>query len=225
MKQTVLTLANGVRQGDARALGRVLSYLESHEREMALELIRHLYPKTGNAFVIGITGSPGTGKSTLTFQLAQQFRKLKQKTGIIAVDPTSPFSGGAVLGDRIRMQALADDPGVFIRSMATRGRMGGLASSTEDAVLVMDSAGYEKIIVETVGVGQDEVDIAGTAHLTVVLLVPGMGDDIQSIKAGVMEIADIFVINKADLPGVSKTRHEIESMLATHPDPACRGGC
>ena len=180
-------------------------------------MIRYLYPQTGRSFVIGITGSPGTGKSTLTYQLARMLRDTDQKVGIIAVDPTSPFSGGAVLGDRIRMQSLANDPGVFIRSMATRGQMGGISAATEDAVLALDSAGFEKILIETVGVGQDEVDIAGTAHVTVVILVPGLGDDIQSIKAGVMEIADVFVINKADLSGAAKTRREIESMLAINP--------
>jgi LAO/AO transport system kinase len=210
----VRDLVRKVATGDKRSLGKALSVLESGNRADALELIRAIYPGTGGAFVIGITGSPGTGKSTLTLQLAIHLREKGQRVGIIAVDPSSPFSGGAILGDRIRMQALANDPGIFIRSMATRGQMGGLASATEDAILAFDTAGYDKVLVETVGVGQDEVDIARAAHLTLVLLVPGMGDDIQSIKAGVMEIADAFVINKADLPGAKKTKLEIESMLA-----------
>jgi len=212
-KQGVQSLAEGVVRRDPRSLGRALSLVENGGREETYELIRALYPHSGRAIVVGVTGSPGTGKSTLTYELARKLRETGLTVGIIAVDPTSPFSGGAVLGDRIRMQGLAGDPGVFIRSMATRGLMGGLSPATADAVLVLDAAGFDRILIETVGVGQDEVDIARTAHLTAVLLVPGMGDDIQSIKAGVMEIADLFVINKSDLPGADKTRLEVESLL------------
>ncbi|MDA2930643.1 methylmalonyl Co-A mutase-associated GTPase MeaB [Acidobacteria bacterium AH-259-O06] len=181
---------------------------------MVSELLKELFPHTGRAFVIGVTGSSGTGKSTLVDQLARHDKSLGRKVGIIAVDPTSPFSGGAILGDRIRMQSLFTDPNVFIRSMATRGQMGGLSRAVNEALLVLDAAGYETLMVETVGVGQDEVDIAKTAHLTLVILVPGMGDAIQTIKAGIMEIGDIFVINKADRPEVFRTEQELEALLS-----------
>ena len=178
------------------------------------ELLRKLFPRTGQAFVIGVTGSPGSGKSTLVDQLAHHYKDSEPKVGIVLVDPTSPFSGGAILGDRIRMQSLFTDPRVFIRSMATRGKMGGLSTAVDEALMVLDAAGYGTLIVETVGVGQDEVDIVKTAHMTLVVLVPGMGDDIQTMKAGVMEIADIFVINKADRDGVTRTERELEALLS-----------
>ena len=178
------------------------------------ELLRKLFPRTGQAFVIGVTGSPGSGKSTLVDQLAHHYKDSEPKVGIVLVDPTSPFSGGAILGDRIRMQSLFTDPRVFIRSMATRGKMGGLSAAVDEALMVLDAAGYGTLIVETVGVGQDEVDIVKTAHMTLVVLVPGMGDDIQTMKAGVMEIGDIFVINKADRDGVARTEWELEALLS-----------
>jgi LAO/AO transport system kinase len=200
-------------QGDIRTVSRALSDVESGRGAVVRELLKELYPHAGRALVIGVTGSPGAGKSTLVEQLARWYRKSDQRVGIVAVDPTSPFSGGAILGDRVRMQSLATDPGVFIRSMATRGKMGGLSAAVNDALLILDAAGYEILIVETVGVGQDEVDIVRTADVTVVILVPGMGDDIQTIKAGIMEIGDIFVINKADREGVERTRQEVEALL------------
>jgi len=178
------------------------------------ELLRKLFPRTGQAFVIGVTGSPGSGKSTLVDQLAHHYKDSETKVGIVLVDPTSPFSGGAILGDRIRMQSLFTDSRVFIRSMATRGKMGGLSAAVDEALMVLDAAGYGTLIVETVGVGQDEVDIVKTAHMTLVVLVPGMGDDIQTMKAGVMEIGDIFVINKADRDGVATTERELEALLS-----------
>ncbi|MDA2934302.1 methylmalonyl Co-A mutase-associated GTPase MeaB [Acidobacteria bacterium AH-259-D05] len=178
------------------------------------QLLRELFPHTGRSFVIGVTGSPGTGKSTLVDQLARHYADSGSKVGIVAVDPTSPFSGGAILGDRVRMQSLFTDPKIFIRSMATRGKMGGLSTAVNDALLVLDAAGYEILMVETVGVGQDEVEIVKTAHMTLVVLVPGMGDDIQAIKAGIMEIGDIYVVNKADRPGVSEAERELEELLS-----------
>jgi LAO/AO transport system kinase len=182
--------------------------------------MRGVFPHTGRGLVVGITGSPGAGKSSLVDKLAGLYRGRGERVGIVAVDPSSPFSGGAILGDRIRMQALGLDPGVFIRSMATRGNLGGLARATVDAVAILDAAGYEKVVVETVGVGQDEVEIVKTADVSVVVLVPGMGDDIQAIKAGIMEIGDVFVINKADRDGVLRTEKELEALLslATRPD-------
>jgi LAO/AO transport system kinase len=184
------------------------------------DLLKALFPHTGKARVIGLTGAPGSGKSTLVDQLAKHYRKAKQTVGIIAVDPTSPYTGGAILGDRIRMQDHYSDPGIYIRSMATRGSLGGLARATADAATVLDASGRDLIMIETVGVGQDEVDIVRLADITLVILVPGMGDDVQTIKAGIMEIADIFVINKSDREGAERVEREIRAMqsLATRND-------
>ncbi|MDH3494173.1 MAG: methylmalonyl Co-A mutase-associated GTPase MeaB, partial [Acidobacteriota bacterium] len=200
-------------KGEPRAIARSISMVEDGT-EGSPDLMKGVFPKTGNAVVIGITGSPGAGKSSLVDKLALFYRKRGDKIGIIAVDPSSPFSGGAILGDRIRMQTLGLDPNVFIRSMATRGKLGGLARATVDAVAILDAAGYDKVIVETVGVGQDEVEIVKTADVSVVVLVPGMGDDIQAIKAGIMEIGDVFVINKADREGVIRAEKELEALLS-----------
>ena len=188
--------------------------MENSRDGQVTELLRKLFPRTGQAFVVGVTGSPGSGKSTLVDQLAHHYKDSGPKVGIVLVDPTSPFSGGAILGDRIRMQSLFTDPRVFIRSMATRGKMGGLSTAVDEALMVLDAAGYGTLIVETVGVGQDEVDIVKTAHMTLVVLVPGMGDDIQTLKAGVMEIGDILVINKADRDGVTTTERELDALLS-----------
>lgn len=205
--------------GDARAVARAISKVEDGVGGAAA-LMKSVFPHTGKGLVVGVTGSPGAGKSSLVDRLAGLYRARGEKVGIVCVDPSSPFSGGAILGDRIRMQALGLDPGVFIRSMATRGALGGLARATVDAVAILDAAGYGKVVVETVGVGQDEVEIVKTADVSVVVLVPGMGDDVQAIKAGIMEIGDVFVINKADRDGVLRTEKELEAMLslATRPD-------
>jgi LAO/AO transport system kinase len=176
--------------------------------------MKKIFPLTGKGLIVGITGAPGAGKSSLVDKLAQHYRQQGERVGIVAVDPSSPFSGGAILGDRIRMQTLGLDQGVFIRSMATRGNLGGLARTTVDAVSILDAAGYGKIIIETVGVGQDEVEVVKAADVSVVVLVPGMGDDIQAIKAGIMEIGDVFVINKADRDGVNSTEKELEALLS-----------
>jgi LAO/AO transport system kinase len=196
-----------------RAVARAISKVEDGSAG-APELMKQVFLLTGRGLVIGITGAPGAGKSSLVDKLALHYRKQGERVGIVAVDPSSPFSGGAILGDRIRMQTLGLDTGVFIRSMATRGNLGGLARSTVDAVSILDAAGYSKIIIETVGVGQDEVEVVKAADVSVVVLVPGMGDDIQAIKAGIMEIGDIFVINKADRDGVNSTEKELEALLS-----------
>jgi LAO/AO transport system kinase len=209
-------LAAGVRAGDSRAVARAITLVEDGLPE-ARDLLAALFPDAGGSFVVGVTGPPGAGKSSLVDRLTAHLRRQGRTVGIVAVDPTSPFSGGAILGDRIRMQAHATDPGVFIRSMATRGHLGGLAAATDQALLVLSAAGKDVILVETVGVGQDEVAIVGTADVSLVVLVPGLGDEVQALKAGIMEIADVFVVNKADRDGVERIVAEIESMLSLAP--------
>lgn len=235
------TLPERVRAGDPRAIARAISILENEEPQ-APDLVRALFPSTGHAYLIGVTGPPGAGKSTLVNRLTAHFRETPRAqaghlvapaddapravpaarsdgnltVGVIAVDPTSPFSGGAVLGDRVRMNAHASDSGVFIRSMATRGHLGGLSRATGDAALVLDAAGKDVVLIETVGVGQDEVDIIRLADVSIVVLMPGGGDDVQALKAGIMEIADIFVVNKADLDGADRVASAIEANLALH---------
>jgi LAO/AO transport system kinase len=213
MPEAYRDLAEKVLAGDRRAIAQAISAIEDKDAR-AIPLLKELFPKAGHAQVIGITGSPGSGKSTLVEKLAVEYRRTGARVGILAVDPTSPFSGGAILGDRVRMQSLANDPGVYIRSMATRGQLGGLAPTTHDAITVLDAGGYEVVLIETVGVGQDEVDVARLADVTILLLVPGMGDDIQTFKAGVMEIADLYVVNKADRPDAHRIEHEVTAMLA-----------
>jgi LAO/AO transport system kinase len=213
-----MTVTEGILRGEKLAIARAISAVED-ARPDSIELLKEIFPHTGKALIVGITGAPGAGKSTLVDKLAAHYRASGETVGIIAVDPSSPFTGGAILGDRIRMQSMATDPGIFIRSMAARGHLGGLARATVDAVAILDAAGYDKLIIETVGVGQDEIDIVKTATVTVVVLVPGMGDDIQAIKAGIMEIGDVFAINKADREGVLRTERELESLLSISERP------
>jgi LAO/AO transport system kinase len=211
LASTSTSLLDSLRNGDARALARAISIVENRAAGWS-ELLKAIFPQTGRAQIIGLTGAPGAGKSTLVDQLAKHYRKQNQTVGIIAVDPTSPYTGGAILGDRIRMQDHFSDPGIYIRSMATRGSLGGLARATADVATVLDASGRDLIVIETVGVGQDEVDIVRLADITIVILVPGMGDDVQSIKAGIMEIADIFVINKSDREGAERVEREIRAL-------------
>ncbi len=207
------SLADRVLAGDPRAIARAISLIEDESAD-STDLVRQIFPRTGRAYLVGVTGPPGAGKSTLVDRLAFELRKRDLSIGIVAVDPTSPFSGGAVLGDRLRMQSHAADPAVFIRSMATRGHLGGLARATADAALVLDAAGKDVIVIETVGVGQDEVDIIRTADVSIVTLVPGTGDEVQALKAGIMEIADIFVVNKSDREGADRLVSAVEANLA-----------
>jgi LAO/AO transport system kinase len=205
--------AERVCSGDILAISRAITAIENHQPE-AEELLRVVFPKTGKAYLTGITGAPGTGKSTLVDRLAAFYRRQEEAVGVIAVDPTSPYTGGAILGDRIRMQGHAGDAGMFIRSMATRGFLGGLARATAEVALLLDAAGKDQVLIETVGVGQDEVDIVRLADCVVVVMVPGMGDDIQSMKAGLMEIGDIFVLNKSDREGADRLEQELLAMLS-----------
>ena len=206
-------LAERVFAGDARGIARAISLIED-ESPAGAELVRAIYPRTGRAYLVGVTGPPGAGKSTLVDRMTTELRKAGQTVGIVAVDPTSPFSGGAILGDRVRKGTHFGDEGVFIRSMATRGNLGGLARATSDVALVLDAAGKDIVIIETVGVGQDEVDIVRTADISIVVLVPGAGDEVQALKAGIMEIADIFVVNKADRDGADRLVQSVAGMLA-----------
>jgi LAO/AO transport system kinase len=213
MTAVVNDWAAKVRAGDVRAISRAITAIENHSAE-AEELLRQLFPHTGKAYLTGVTGAPGTGKSTLVDRLAAYHRKREDRVGVIAVDPTSPYSGGAILGDRIRMQGHASDTGIFIRSMATRGFLGGLARSTAEVALLLDAAGKRQVLIETVGVGQDEIDIVRLADCVLVVLVPGLGDDIQNMKAGLMEIGDIFVLNKADREGADRLEEQLHAMLS-----------
>jgi LAO/AO transport system kinase len=216
----VTGLVDRLRQGDTRALARAISLVENDAPE-ASALLSACFPHTGSALRIGITGAPGAGKSTLVDRLARAFRDTSKSVGVVAVDPTSPFTGGAILGDRIRFQDRNNDAGFYVRSMATRGSLGGLALATADVALVLEASGKDVLLIETVGVGQDEVEIARLADITVVVLVPGMGDDVQSLKAGVMEIADIFVVNKSDREGADRVEQEIrglQSLVSNHPE-------
>lgn len=209
--------------GQRRAMARLMSILEG-DTERARKVIAELYPHTGQAHIVGVTGPPGSGKSTLISQIAVEYRRRDLTVGIVAVDPSSPFSGGAIMGDRIRMRALSGDSGVFIRSMASRGSAGGLAGGTANAVKLLDACGYRRIIVETMGAGQGEVDIARLAHTTIVIVVPGMGDDVQMLKAGILEIADILAVNKADLDGADRTVALLGAMMDLDP-PHPAGDC
>lgn len=211
MSTTITSWVEEIRAGNLRALSRAITAVENRTAD-SHELLKALFAHTGRARVVGLTGSPGAGKSTLVDALAGEYRRRQKTVGIIAIDPTSPYTGGAILGDRIRMQSHTGDNGTFIRSMATRGALGGLSSTTADVATVMDAAGRDLVLIETVGVGQDEVNIVRLADITLVILVPGMGDDVQSIKAGIMEIADIFVINKSDRDGADRVEREIKAM-------------
>src|SRR6516162_9927134 len=213
MNLSVDDWAAKILDGDVRAVSRAITAIENHATESEA-LLRQLFAHTGRAYLTGVTGAPGTGKSTLVDRLAAHYRRQDQPVGVIAVDPTSPYSGGAILGDRIRMQSHAGDAGIFIRSMATRGFLGGLSRATAEVALVLDAAGKKQILIETVGVGQDEVDIVRLADCVLVILVPGLGDDIQSMKAGLMEIADIFVLNKADREGADRLEEQLHAMLS-----------
>jgi LAO/AO transport system kinase len=207
------SLSQRVLDGDPRAIARAISLIED-EAPAATDLIRQTFPSTGRAYLVGVTGPPGSGKSTLVDRITSELRRADKTVGVVAVDPTSPYTGGAILGDRVRMQAHAGDSGVFIRSMATRGHLGGLARATSEVALILDAAGKDVILIETVGVGQDEIDIVRTADVSIVTLVPGSGDEVQALKAGIMEIADIFVVNKADREGADRTVASIEANLA-----------
>ena len=217
-QQAAATLVAGIETGNRLALARAISHVENEHAE-AQAILHALYPRTGQGHIIGVTGAPGTGKSTLVTALAQAYRAAGLTVGIVAIDPTSPFTGGAILGDRVRMRALSGDAGVFVRSMATRGSLGGLSKTTGDVVTLLDAAGFERIIVETVGVGQAEVAIASTAHTTLVVEAPGLGDEVQAIKAGILEIADLLVVNKADRPGADRTIKALEMMLELESGP------
>jgi len=216
MPENITHWAAQVRAGDTRAISRAITAIENSDAR-AEDLLRELFPFTGRAYLVGITGAPGTGKSTLVDKLAAHYRARGKTVGIIAVDPTSPYTGGAVLGDRIRMQRHATDSGIFIRSMATRGFFGGLARATADAALVLDAAGKQVVLIETVGVGQDEIDVVRLAECTLVLVVPGLGDDVQNMKAGLMEVADIFVLNKAEREGADRLEQQLQAMLELAP--------
>lgn len=213
MSAPIENWAQRVCAGDVRALSRAITAIENHQPD-AEELLRLLFPRTGTAYLTGITGAPGTGKSTLVDRLSTHYRAKQEEVGVIAVDPTSPYSGGAILGDRIRMQGHASDTGMFIRSMATRGFLGGLARATAEVALLLDAAGKQQVLIETVGVGQDEIDIVRLADCVVVMLVPGLGDDIQNMKAGLMEIGDIFVLNKSDREGADRLEQQLNAMLS-----------
>ncbi|MBI4459140.1 MAG: methylmalonyl Co-A mutase-associated GTPase MeaB [Acidobacteria bacterium] len=215
-EQLLESWIESIRSGDVRAISRAITSVENGDAQ-AQELLRRLFPHTGHATLMGVTGAPGAGKSTLVDALATVLRKAGHTVGVLAVDPSSPFTGGAILGDRVRMQAHASDPGTYIRSMATRGALGGLSAATLDAAVVLDAAGKDFVLIETVGVGQDEIEIMRLADVTVLLLVPGMGDEVQAFKAGIMEIADIFVINKSDLPGAERLEQEIRALLSLAP--------
>jgi LAO/AO transport system kinase len=210
-------VAQAVLSGDVRAAARLMRDLDD-QMEGAVEVMKRLYPHTGRGFILGVTGNPGAGKSTVVDALIDHYRKQQKRVGVVAVDPTSPFSGGAILGDRIRMQRHATDPGVFIRSLATRGHLGGVSRSTGEVVHVLDAMGYDIIMIETVGVGQDEVDVVTQAETAIVVTVPGLGDEIQAIKAGILEIADVLVVNKADREGADRTVRDLTNMLELRSD-------
>jgi len=207
------SLSDRILAADPRAIARGISIVEN-DSAAAAQLVRELFQRTGRALIVGVTGAPGAGKSTLVDALVSRWRRAGQSVGVLAVDPSSPYTGGALLGDRVRMQAHAQDSGVFVRSMATRGHLGGLAHATADAAVLLDASGKDIVAIETVGVGQDEVDIVRSADISIVVLVPGMGDDVQALKAGIMEIADIFVVNKSDRDGADRTVTEIETLLS-----------